>query len=326
MDDIKKIGYRPDLQYTDEYNSDINFKQESNEYSSEDDNSSLIDDLLEQGETLHNMIDKLPGFISDIINDPVDPIIDFVKDELSDKTLEKVPVELDWSYTPDNREWIEYEGDNENGGGENVDFDPWTPIDDIPIKITIHTKEEVIEKEYIKNVYDLFDDYFAKLHNIVSNFWSGLLFSIMNKDTSEINTILDNILLSSSDIVDNKKHLLDSCIKAQINRDMKLKYFANNFDAEGSIKHLKNFKAVYEMRLRYSKIKKNENPISRADQMSNNILEAMSLSYDLKYKKSYENLHRYLKSSLEILDDSLQSAMLSIRSKQTLIDTKGVKK
>ena len=160
----------------------------------------------------------------------------------------------------------------------------------------------------------------------MSNFWSGLLYSIMNKDASEINTILDNILLSSSDIVDNKKHLLDSCVKAEINRDMKFKYFANNFDAEGSIKHLKNFKAVYEMRIRYSKIKKNNNPVSRADQMYNTILEAMSLSYDMKYKKTYENLHRYLKSSLAVLDDALQSAMQSIRSKQTLIDTKGVKK
>lgn len=326
MDDIKKIGYRPDLQYTDEYNSDIKFKQDNNEHINEEDNNSLVNDLLEQGDALQNMINKLPSFISEIISDPVDPIISFVKDELSDKTLEKVPVELDWSYNTDDWSGIDFEGDSENGGGEDQDFDPWTPEDDIPIKIKIHSKTEVIEKEYVKNVYDLFDDYYTNLHNIVSNFWSGLLYSIMNKDASEINTILDNILLSSSDIVDNKKHLLDSCVKAEINRDMKFKYFANNFDAEGSIKHLKNFKAVYEMRIRYSKIKKNNNPVSRADQMSNNILEAMSLSYDMKYKKTYENLHRYLKSSLAVLDDALQSAMQSIRSKQTLIDTKGVKK
>lgn len=101
MDDIKKIGYRPDLQYTDEYNSDIKFKQDNNEHIDEEDNNSLVNDLLEQGDALQNMINKLPSFISEIISDPVDPIISFVKDELSDKTLEKVPVELDWSYNTD---------------------------------------------------------------------------------------------------------------------------------------------------------------------------------------------------------------------------------
>lgn len=327
MDDTRKIGYRPDLHYTDEYEANINFKQNNNEYDNAgDDDNSLIDDLLEQGDALQNIVNKLPDFVGDTIKDPIDPIISFVKDELSDKILEKVPVELDWSYHPDNWDNIDFEGDTESGGGEDQNLDPWTPEDDIPIRIEIHTKDEVIEKEYVKNVYDLFNDYYTNLHNIISNFWSGLLYSIMNKDTSEINTILNNILLSSSDIVDDKKHLLDFSVKAEINRNMKFKYFANNFDAEGSIKHLKNFKATYEMRLRYAKIEKNDNPISRADQMSNNILEAMSLSYDIKYKKAYENLHRYLKSSNTILEDSLQSAMQSIRSKQTLIDTKGVKK
>lgn len=346
MDDTRKIGYRPDLHYTDEYESNINFKRsDDNANDTGDDNNSLIDDLLEQGDALQNIIDKLPDFIGDTIKDPIDPIIDFVKDELFDKDLERVPVELDYSYNPNDwddwgdgenqgswgdwGDWddrLEFEDESENGGGEDQNLNLWDPDDDIPIKVEVHTKEEVIEKEYIKNVYDLFNDYYTNLHNIVSNFWAGLLYSIMNKDTSEINTILNNILLSSSDIKDDKKHLLDFSVKAEINRNMKLKYFANNFDAEGSIKHLKNFKATYEMRLRYAQIEKNNNPISRADQMSNNILEAMSLSYDIKYKKAYENLHRYLKSSNTILEDALQSAMQSMRSKQALIDTKGVKK
>ena len=101
MNDIKKIRYIPDLQYTHEYNSDIKFKQDNNEHINEEDNNSLVNDLLEQGDALQNMINKLPSFISEIISDPVDPIISFVKDELSDKTLEKVPVELDWSYNTD---------------------------------------------------------------------------------------------------------------------------------------------------------------------------------------------------------------------------------
>ncbi|MEG1494719.1 MAG: hypothetical protein RR406_00245 [Bacilli bacterium] len=325
MDDFKKVGYRPNLQYTDEYEADIDFKL-NNEIEDNDDDNSLIDDLLEQGDALDNMIDKLPGFIGDFIKDPLDPIISFVKDELYGKDLERVPVELDWTYDPNiPGDSPDVDTSEKPGPDDQEELDPWGPEDDIIIKIENHTKTEVIEKEYVKNVYDIFNDYYTNLHNIVSNFWSGFLYSIMNKDTSEIKTIMDNIILSSSDIKDNKKHLLDSSVRSEINRDMKFRYYANNFDAEGSIKHLKNFKAMYELRIRYSKIDKNENPVSRADQMSNNILKGMSMSYDSKYDKAFENLHRYLKSSNTVLNDSLQAAMQSMKSKQTLIDTKGVK-
>lgn len=332
MADIRKISYKPDIKYTDEYKSDITFSKKSNNnnnISSNDDVSSEIEDLINQGNAIQNMIDKLPDELKDAIKDPVDPIIDFVNSELKDKELNKVPVEIEWDYNynpnPD-PDPDDYEGNDNDPSIDDPDpEDIWDPDDDIPIHKTVHTKDEIIEKEYIKNLYDLFSDYYSNLHNIISNFWSILLYSIMNKNSSEIDMIMNNILLSSSEIKDDKKHLLDLSVKAEINRNMKLKYFSNNFDAEGSMKHLKQFKAVYELRLRYAKIEKNDKPVSRADQMSNNILQGMNLTYSNKYDKAYENLYRYLKSSNIILDDSLSSAAQSIRAKQTLIDTKGVK-
>lgn len=324
MDKEKQIGYRPDLKYTDEYESDITFKKENEEddYNQNDDGSD-IDDLLEEGDAIQNMVDKLPDFLGDIIKDPLDPIIDFVKDELDGKEVEKVPVELEWDYIDNEFPEIDPEGGDEEY--DDPDIGIWDPDDFIPIKKEEYTKEQIMEKEYVKNLYDLFSDYYSNLHTIVSNFWSSLLYSIMNKNSSEIETIMNNILLSSSEIKKDQKHLLDLSIKSQINRDMKLKYFSNNFDAEGSMTHLKQFKAVHELRLRYAKINKNDNPISRADQMSNNMLKSMSLSYDAKYDKAFESLYRYLKSSNMVLDDALRSATQSIRAKQTLIDTKGVK-
>lgn len=327
MDEIKKIGYKPNIKYTDEYTSDITFNKKSQTNSNTDDsNSSLIDDLIEQGNAIQDMVDKLPDDIKDIIKDPLDPIIDFVNNELKDKELTKVPNQLEWEYEP---EYPEPDPVNPGGGDPSID-DPeygglWEPDDIITIRKEYHKPFEIIEKEYVKNLYDLFQDYFSNLHSIVSNFWTTLLYSIMGKKSDEIDMILNNILLSSSKIKDDKKHLLDSAVKSDINRNMKLKYFANNFDAEGSMKHLKQFKAVYELRLRYSKIDKNNKPISRADQMSNNILESMNITYSNKYDKSYESLYRYLKSSNVILEDSLNSAAQSFRAKQTLIDTKGVK-
>ena len=73
MDENKKIGYRPDLKYTDEYTSDIQYHRDNQDDSNnnQDDINNLIDDLLEQGQDLQNLVDKLPDFIGDIIKDPL---------------------------------------------------------------------------------------------------------------------------------------------------------------------------------------------------------------------------------------------------------------
>ena len=59
--------------------------------------------------------------------------------------------------------------------------------------------------------------------------------------------------------------------------------------------------------------------------MNNNILQGMQLTYDKKYDIAYGNLFRYLKSSVDILDDTLKTWIIEIKSKQTLIEGKGIK-
>ena len=58
--------------------------------------------------------------------------------------------------------------------------------------------------------------------------------------------------------------------------------------------------------------------------MNNNILNGMQIIYDKKYDIAYENLYRYLKSSNEVLDDVFKTWIAEIKSKQTLLERKGV--
>ena len=146
----------------------------------------------------------------------------------------------------------------------------------------------------------------------------------INKNTSDIKMLLDNILLSSSNVIDNAKHLLDSAVRESIVKNMKLNYFSTMFNAEETIKHLKQLKAMQELRLRYSKIDEVIGD-TKTNQMNNNILIASKLIYDRKYEIAYENLYRYLTSSNKILEDTLQTYIQEMKSKQILIERNGIR-
>lgn len=323
MKDERLIGYKPHLEYTDEYTSDAvnTFIKNGNEDNEVDSDNSIIDDLIEQMEIIDSLINKLPGDASNIVGEVFDQVMDFVRDELEDEVYDRVPEEEEWIYD-NNRDPMEPGEENPDREVDEENF--WDPIDPFPIIKEEHTKEEVINKEYIKNLTDLFDDYFVNMHNILSNFWTNLVIAILNKEADEINMLVNNILLSSSSIKPEAKHLLDSAIKNQITRTMKLDYFGNIFNAEETIAHLKQFKAIYELRLRYANIDKVEGN-TKSNQMNNNILEGMRITYDKKYDIAYENLFRYLKSSTDVLDDALKTWLIEIKSKQTLIERKGIK-
>ena len=319
MQDEKLISYKPDLKYIDEYTSDANniFNSQNNVNDNQEPENNIIENIIGQIEIIETLIDKLPGNASEIVGEVFDPVTDFIRDELEGNSYDKVPEEWEWNYqtpeieAPDKE--IQFSEDN---------F--WEDVDSFPILKEEHTKQEIINKEYIKNLTDLFNDYLTGLHNALSNYWTNLVPAVLNKPTNEINMLVNNILLNSSDIKDDAKHLLDSALKNQITRTMKIDYYSNIFNAEETIIHLKQFKAMQELRLRYVNIEEIK-ATTKADQMNNNILQGMQLTYDKKYDIAYENLFKYLKSSVDILDDTLKTWIIEIKSKQTLIERKGIK-
>ena len=242
MDQENKIliGYKPELNYIDDYSSEIDnqlIDYDTNSYPYEDKDES-IDDLLENMDHIQSIIGTLPESISEKIEDIYDHIYDFVQDELNDKTLEKVPSKEEWNYVDEdnsNTNWDDISDDNITMDEFNPDTD-WEDDDDFfPIEKEEHTEEEITEKEYIKNLIDLFEDYNTNLENILSNFFSNFMLASINKNTSEIKMLLDNILLSSSNVIDNAKHLLDSAVRESIVKNMKLNYFSTMFNAEETI-------------------------------------------------------------------------------------------
>lgn len=325
MDENKKrIGYVPELNYTDDYYSEIEYSEiDNNAPDEKDEGKEVIDNLINNMNVLNTLISKLPNEASNTIKEVFDPVLDFINEELKDKVVEPIPDEDDWNYADtDNNEDSDNENDD-NNNNEDVD-DMWGTDDFFPTKEEEYTKKDIYEKEYIKNLVDLFYYYNIELQNIITEFWRDYILATSNKTDSEIGLIINNILFNSNDIIDNAKHLLDSAVRQQIIKDMKLDYHKLMFNLESTIINLKQLKATQEFRIRYANIEKTDGG-TKSNQYNNNVLTASLISYDKKYDIAYENLYRYLNSSNKVIKDSFQSWVQEIKSKQTLIEREGIK-
>lgn len=324
------INYNPNLTYQDEYTSEY-ISENIQEENIIDKENTYIEDLIDKGDSLSNLVDKLPNGLSDVIGEVVDQVKDFIDSELKNETLEEVPKESEWNIIkrPSDNESNNGSNNSNNNNDDNDDNKIWNEDsiwddDDLaPIEKETHTKEEVYKKEYIKNLYDLFDDYFINLNNILSNYWNNLLFSMYSKNKDEILFILENILLNKEDVDENVVHVLDSIVRAEKIRSVKLDYWNNNFNAEETIKHLNQLKVVQELRLRYCDTNKViTKPKTLQDQLSNNILDGLLLTYNKKYDMAYANLYRYLYSSNVLLKDAINTLIQEIKAKEILIERK----
>lgn len=318
----KHLNYEPEIQYKDDYYSEIEYKDNIDNTPDENTNEGKeeIDDLLEDMNEINNIVGAFPDNISNGIKDVYDQILEFAEDELKDKEVSKIPEEEDWEYVTEDSSKNEEEDGKDNGSTGGM----WDTDDFFPIKKEEHTLSEIYEKEYIKNLVDLFDYYITELNGIIADFWRDYMLATSNKTVSEIRVIVNNILLNSSRINNDAKHLLDSAVRQQIIKDMKMNYYNIMFNAEETIIHLKQLKAVQELRMRYAKI--NEiNGYTKTNQMNNNILKSSKILYNKKYDIAYENLYRYLNTSNKVLRDSFQTWVAEIKSKQILIERKGIK-
>ena len=121
------------------------------------------------------------------------------------------------------------------------------------------------------------------------------------------------------------KHLFDAGIAMSEKARLKLNFMNNAFPLEQTLLHLKTFKTVQLLRLRYAKIDLIDGS-NKIDAMSNNVLKAMRTSYDQKYDVSFSNLYKHLNGSLDILEDVLQTELAGIKARKTLIEKGGIKR
>lgn len=183
----------------------------------------------------------------------------------------------------------------------------------------------IVDKEFNRNLYDLLKYYMNKLKNILNRYYRSFYMTINNKDLNDYFFIYNNVQISNKDIVSSYRHLLDSALRSENMSNVKLDFYNNNFNFNQTLYHLKSFIAMYELRKKYESIPYSKNTDKSAS-LSNNILKSCRQDYSLKYDKSYENLFKYMDSSLTIADNVVTDLITNVLTKGILTEKGGINK
>ena len=355
--DKQKYSYRPQIEYQDTYESTHESEGFLTVQRTDEENTiignSITDSITDVFNQLSTIIPLLPSEIQSVVNGVYKPVLDswatlnknpypqYISDPegvkfepYSPEGVDPYPVKLIYPIPPDLPEPTPpldkkpgYVIDNKN---------IWDPHVPMVVKFSDTKAKDIIDQEYVKNVADLFNYYSNRLKDILFHYHSEIITAIYakkkdiegnltNKTANDVSFIFNKIVDNSSQVDNEMKHLFDAGLSMNERASLKLNFMNNVFPVEQTLLHLKNFKAVYLLRKRYSEID-DEDGSNKIDAMSNNILKGMKLGYDQKYDVAYINLYKYLNSSLDILEDALNTELAGIRAKRTLIEKGGIKR
>lgn len=329
-DNKRQIGYRPDIEYVDEYYSEIN----------KDDTS--ITDQVTQGTTeeitgieqnpnndiiqnnmnrIETKIDLLPAKLQSVVKNVYDPIRDIFTHELLGKPVPEFFSHRQTLYNVKTDELVTPGGiETDPETGEMI-VDPeafWGVGDSVDIHILENNVQKAIENSYIKNVTDLLHIYLEELDGTLSRFWFNSLTQYYNNMNNDSHVMEKDLTMKRSEIKNGYNHMVEFCRKNEISKHVKSDFSLKLFNYRETITHLKGFKVAYEFKQRYSQSEFKSNG-DKTDSFSDNILEGMMNSADMKYDKAFERAYKYLLSSVDVLDDVLKSFMQEIKSKDIMV-------
>lgn len=220
---------------------------------------------------------------------------------------------------------IDFDDNDDSNNGDMDDDDPgmWDPpnfeivVDDTDIA-------DAVDRDYVFILSKLVKNYTSTLKDLLNNYFYTVIRLNIGHTKKEKEFILNPLNVSSKDIYNKCKHLLDISIKNENMANLKLSFLENSFNISNTLRHTKAFTVSYELRKRYSVIQYS-NGKSKTNAASDNLLKSVNAKYEVQFRTTFENLFRYLNSSLTITDDIFKTIMQDTLSKQTLIKKGGKK-
>lgn len=219
---------------------------------------------------------------------------------------------------------------NEPKEPEDPGDDPEDPEDDLwdpPIWIPEYYDpdlKDVIDKEFVYLISKLLKHYTDQLKDIVNNYMYNNIRNTMGMSEENIDFIINKLKLSSNDIMNHSKHLLDESVKCESVTALKTEFFKNTFNYKKTTTHIRSFFVSHELRKRYTNINYSRGK-SMQNAASDAVLKQLHAKYELQYRNTFENLFRYLETSLKVTEDILRVYIKSETTKSTIIKKGGIR-
>ena len=216
----------------------------------------------------------------------------------------------------------------DDGGGDDIwddtgDDGLWDEPE-IEVDYTEPDIGEAVDKEFVYLMTKLTKHYIDKLTDIINNYIYNALRYNLGQSEENMKFISNRLQINSNDIMNHSKHLFDSSIKNEDMTTLKTDFFKNIFNIKESRTHIRSFYLSHELRKRYTDIRYSKGK-SMANSMSDIALKKTNINYELQYRKTFENLFRYLESSLKVTEDILRLHSESRMNKSTIIKKGGVR-
>lgn len=332
MDEINKsLGYKPTIEYEDEYYSERHYRESSSIVIVPEDTKDKedISDLIDKVET--NLF-GLPEYIQVVINNVFDPIKDFFdenKDDI-DSGSSKPGDDIINPGGGDGGDFNPGDEDNNDNDGNDPDeeipegggdlpsddeeddmFEPLVHIVDNELSIL-----EQINRGYSDHFYDLLKDYLEKLYESLSNYWTVVVPLLYGKP-ADMKKFMTSDLPKDFKTTADKQHILDFAVRSQLMKYEKVSFVNKNFSLDESLVKLRQFKSSHELMLRYATTEYKD-IYTKEGSDHNAILEACMLNYNRKYNNSVINLYKYLDSSVKTVDNALTTYAQEMKCKQYL--------
>lgn len=313
----QSLGYRPEINYEEDY-----YSEQSKDYDVPDMSIDLDDSIKDNIESNINKNDLLLGVIPEDISDVIKETYDIAKDLWIDELSEEDyrPIQYD-------RVEIVQKEDNDSEAGEVTEDSFWDDDSEYDDEYYIHDEETIVRQEYNKNMMDLLDYYFEALADALSNYTLGFTTAFYKKDKNDSANMINSILNADKKIKVKKgnEHLLDVGFRTELMSELKLSFMKKMCPVDQSMMMFSNFKTITELRKKYARMSYLDSE-KREDKMSDALLTASKLLYSERYDKSFTELYRYLKGSVELTKDVLQEQLGSYKAKQTIAEKGGFEK
>ena len=216
-------------------------------------------------------------------------------------------------------------GDDPEDEEEDDDDDDLWKKPDVEIKYREPDIRKIIDKEFIYLLTKVVLFYTEKLKDLINNYIYNVLRNTVGMAPENVIFVNNSIDLTSNDILNHSKHLLDISVKDEDVAALKTEYLKNTFNIKHTTTHLKSFYVSNELRCRYTDIKYSGGK-SMPNSTSDALLKQMHMKYELQFRNDFENLFRYLNSSLKVTADIFTVHMENSISKSTLVKKNGRRK